>query len=54
MERELTDYEKFDLVLKRIDESPFSERIKNSMRLGAIRAYEKTMRTGETEREPAP
>jgi len=45
--RDLTDYEKFDLSLRQIDEMKVPERLKNAMRLGAIKAYEKTNRTGE-------
>ena len=44
---ELSDYEKFDYVLQRIDATDWPERVKNQARLGAIRAYERTARTGE-------
>lgn len=46
-DRELTDYEKFDLILNRIDETDAPENIKNAMRMGAIKAYERSNRTGE-------
>lgn len=46
-DRILSDYEKFDLILKRIDETDAPEHIKNSMRMGAIKAYERSNRTGE-------
>ena len=45
--RELNDYEKFDLILTHIDEMNASENIKNVMRMGAIKAYERSKRTGE-------
>lgn len=43
----MTDYEKFDLALKQIDAMDAPERLKNQMRLGAIKAYENTNRSGE-------
>ena len=47
--KELTDYEKFDLILKNIEALDAPDSIKNQMRLGAIKAYERSLRTGEKE-----
>jgi hypothetical protein len=47
--KELTVFERFEYVLKKIEESNFPENVKNFMRLGALKAYEKMTRKGEDE-----
>ena len=44
---ELTDYGKLDIILERIDATDAPESMKNQMRMAAIKAYEKSNRTGE-------